>query len=101
MRPAHEQLLLELTEQEFNLWRHNPITAAYLSYLGDQVEAFRIAAMDLLEAGALAPQSDVIRGRILSLRELQTLSLGAIQNFYRQEGTEGKDGTTSDQGHSG
>ena len=77
-----------MSEQEYHLWRHHPVTAAYLRYLQEQVDAFRTAAADLLEAGNLAPQADTIRGRILTLRELQTLSLGVIQNFYRQEGTE-------------
>jgi hypothetical protein len=89
MRPPHESLLLELSEESFNLWRHNPITSAYLQYLGDQVEAFRMAAADLLEAGNL-DNTDVIRGRLLTLRELQNLSLGDIRNFYRQEESEEK-----------
>lgn len=88
-RPGHETLLLGLSEQEFQLWRHNPITAAYLRYLGDQIEAFRTAAADLLEAGNL-DRSDVIRGRLLTLRELENLSLGDIQNFYRREDNEEK-----------
>src|ERR1700677_288275 len=101
MRPAHESLLLGLSEQEFMLWRHNPLTAAYLQYLGDQVEAFRTAAIDLLEAGSLDDQKDVTRGRLLTLRELQNLSLSDIQNFYRQPDTAGNDGTEADQGHPG
>lgn len=100
-RPPHETLLLALSEQEFQLWRHNPITAAYHRFLEDQTVAFRTAAVDLLEAGHLAAQSDVIRGRLLTLRELQNLSLDGIQNFYRQEDTAGNDGTTTDQGSSG
>ena len=98
-RPPHESLLLALSEQEWALWRHNPITAAYLLYLQDQTEAFRTAAADLLESGNLAQQADTIRGRILTLRELQTLSLGVIQNFYRHEETEGNDAASPDQGH--
>jgi hypothetical protein len=39
----------------------------------------------------LLPQADTIRGRLLTLRELQNLSLDAIQNFYRQEDTAGTD----------
>ena len=97
-RPPHESLLLQLSDQEYHLWRHNPVTAAYLKYLGDQAEAFRTAAADLLEAGQLLPQADTIRGRILTLRELQTLSLDGIQNFYRHEDTAGSDATTTDQG---
>ena len=100
-RAAHEELLLELSEESYHVWRHSPVTAAYLRYLGDQVEAFRTAAADLLEAGGLAPQADVIRGRLLTLRELQNLSLGDIHNFYRHEDIEGNDGTTADQGNAG
>jgi hypothetical protein len=94
-RSPHERLLLELSEEAYHLWRHSPITAAYLLYLGDQIEAFRTAAADLLEAGQLSPQFDVIRGRIMTLRELQNLSLDDIQNFYRQK-TQADHAATSD-----
>ena len=94
--PPHERLLLELSEESFNMWKHNPITYAYLRFLGDQVEAFRTASADLLEAGNLDGRgSDVLRGRLMTLRELQNLSLSDIQSFYRQEGT---DGTEANQG---
>lgn len=89
-RPPHEELLLELSEEGYQQFRHHPIMAAYLKYLGDQIEAFRTAAMDLLEAGSLTPQADVIRGRLMTLRELQNLSLDDIRNFYRHEDTEEK-----------
>ena len=97
-KPAHEQLLCGMSDESYQLWRHNPVTAAYLLYIEDQANAFRTAAADLLEAGALAPQADTIRGRILTLRELQTLSLDVIQNFYRQEDNEAGDGIKADQG---
>ena len=85
---------MDLSETAYHQWRHSPITAAYLLYLQDQAEAFRTAAADLLEAGQLAPQSEMLRGRILTLRELHSLSLDVIQNFYRHEGIE--DGTETD-----
>ncbi len=97
-RPPHEQLLLELAEQDYQQWRHHPITAAYLLYLGDLRAAFRVSAADLLEAGRLAPQADELRGRLLNLHEVQELSLDAIQNFYRQEDNEAVDGIEADQG---
>jgi hypothetical protein len=81
---------------EYMLWRHNPLTSAYLQYLGDQIEAFRTAAIDLLEAGHLAPQSETLRGRLLTLRELQNLALSDIHNFYRQPDTAGNDGGDAD-----
>jgi hypothetical protein len=95
-RPPHETLLLELSEQGFNLWRHNTVTAAYLAYLNDQVEAFRTAAADLLEQGALDPQAGVLRGRIMTLRELHSLTLEDIRNFYRKDETETRGAAASD-----
>ncbi len=89
-RSAHESLLLELNDQDYNQWRHHPITSAYLQYLNDQIEAFRTAAADLLEDGKLNPQEGELRGRLLTLRELQSLSLEHIKNFYRQEESEEK-----------
>ena len=100
-RPPHEELWLELSEEAYALWRHNPVTGAYLKYLDDQAEAFRTAAADLLEAGTLESQADVIRGRILTLRELQTLSLGVIQNFYRHEDSAGNDDADANEAGSG
>ena len=99
MKSAHESLLLGLSEQDFQLFRHHPIMGAYLEYLGDQIEAFRTATMDLVENGKY-DQLDVIRGRLLTLRELQNLSLGDIQAFYRQPETE-ENGTAADQGRTG
>ena len=88
--PRHERLLLDLTEEEFQIWRHHPVTAAYLQYLEDQLTAFRTAACDLLEAGNL-DNPDVLRGRMLTLRELSHLTLADIKGFYRNEATEGND----------
>ena len=89
-RPAHETLFLEMTAQEFNQWRHHPVTAAYLQYLDDLVKSFRGSAADLLEAGRLNPQAEELKGRLLTLRELHSLSLTDICGFYRQEDTEEK-----------
>lgn len=85
MPSPHESLLLEMSEQEFNLWKNNPVTRAYLGFLLDEVEAFRTTAMDLLEAGQLNGRADELKGRILTLRELATLKLSDIHGFYRQE----------------
>ena len=85
LRPAHETLFLEMSAQEYHLWRHHPVTAAYLLYLNDLIGSFRESAADLLESGRLSPQADELKGRLLTLRELHSLDLGDICNFYRQE----------------
>ncbi len=100
-QPPHEELLLGLSDTAYQLWRHNPVTSAYLKYLEDQYQAFRIASADLLESGKLAEQADVLRGRLLTLRELSDLSLSDIHGFYRKEGNEEDDGAEANQGHAG
>ena len=96
LRPPHEQRLLQMSEVEYQQWRHQLQTADYLKYLEDLYQVFRTSVADLLEAGTLDRQAEVIRGRLLTLRELQDLKLSDIQRFYRQEGDEGTDGTKVD-----
>ena len=77
------------SEQAYQLWRHNPITAAYLQYMADQVEAMRQAAADMVEAGLFKPgdphvdrNPDSMRGQIFMLRQLHALELRQIKHFY-------------------
>lgn len=87
-----DTILLEIGEQEFMLWQHNPISAAYLQFLDDQVAVWREIAADLLEAGAFRlgdpaedRNPDVVRGKLLALRELRGITLTDIQGFYGKE----------------
>jgi hypothetical protein len=86
-------LFLHVGETEFQQWRHNPLSAAFLVFLADQAANFRQAAMDLWEAGRLGQESDVLRGRVMTLEEIGNLKLEAIQDFYRNE--DSNEGTTS------
>ncbi len=94
------RLVLEMSETEFNQWRHHPVTAEYLRFLADQADNFRAAAADLWELGRLSDSnpdpnvnSSVLRGRMMTLRELHGLKLSDMQDFYRQE--EDDEGTTA------
>lgn len=77
------------SEQAYQQWRHNPITAGYLQYLDDQIASMREAVADLLEAGMFKigdqhvdrnPES--MRGQIFMLRQLHKLELRQIKEFY-------------------
>jgi len=46
--------------------------------------------MELWEAGRLGEQSDVLRGRVATLKEIANIDLGSIQDFYREEDSEAK-----------
>lgn len=86
---AKRETMLGLGEQEFRLWQHSPITAAFFQFMDDQVASWRENAADLLEMGAFIPGAreqdrnpDVVRGRILALRELREIELETIQGAY-------------------
>jgi len=89
---AKRARILAVKDPEWQAWRHNPITASYLQYLEDQIDFFRNAAADMLEAGQFLAGTqhqdrnpDVLRGQIIALRQLHDLELAAIHAFYGQE----------------
>lgn len=89
---SHEEVLMDLGEQEWQQWRHSPITAAFLGFLRDRLELCRQNASDLVYLGAYdiaAQQPDrnpnVMRGQMLTLDELQQITIEAIQGFYREK----------------
>lgn len=86
------QQLLDLSAAEFRMWQHNPITAAYLQFLDDQIAEWRSLAADLVENGAFQLRDphedknpDVVRGRIRAVRELRDIDIESIHRFYGQE----------------
>ncbi len=93
MRPEAENVLLEIGEQEFMMWTHNPITAAYLQFMDDQLVLWRENAADLVENGAFRnpdqrhedSNPDVVRGKLLAMRQLRGITLADIQSFYGKE----------------
>lgn len=85
--------MASITDQDWQLWRHNSITAGFLQYLDDQIATLREAAADLLEAGAFVDRSrhqdanpDALRGQIIMLRQIHGLTLGHVTDFYAQGG---------------
>jgi hypothetical protein len=53
----------------------------FLRFLEDQLLFFRQAAADLVEAGNHT-QLQELRGRILTMREMQGLTLAQLRQFY-------------------
>ncbi len=89
---SHETVLMDLGPIEWQQWRHHPITAAFLAFLRDRLELCRANAAALVELGvydvnAQAPDRNpnVMRGQMLTLDELQGLTIEVIQGFYREK----------------
>lgn len=88
----HRALFESMSEEEWNQWRHNPITRAYLRFIADQMENFRRQAAWMVENGVFDVTSSqqnrnphVVRGMLLAMGQLQGLSVKDIQAFYRDE----------------
>lgn len=86
------ETMLNIGEQEFRLWQHSPITAGFFQFMIDQVAVWRELAADFVEAGAFTPGArpedqnpDVVRGKILAVRELHQITLQTIQGAYGKE----------------
>ena len=91
-------LFLEIGDQEFRLWQHNPITAAFFAYLEHRIASSRDVAADLVEVGGFVAGArpelqniDVVRGQIVCLRALHGITLSDIQGFYGQEQPDSQD----------
>lgn len=87
-----ENPLLEISDQEWSLWQHNPLTKAFFGFLGDQHTAWRELAADCLESGIFRDGDphedrniDVLRGKLIAFRDLRGITLTAIQGFYGKE----------------
>jgi hypothetical protein len=104
----HREIIADLTEEEFTLWKHNPITAAFLAFLKDQAENWRDQIALIVEYGHFDNTSNdetknlhIVRGKILAIdgadSGLLGLTVEAMQAFYadeRQDRT--PDGTEAD-----
>lgn len=86
-RPEPHPLLLDLGDQTWGQWRQHPCSRVYLRFLEDQLLHFRQVAADLVEVGGeKTPELlNELRGRILTMRELQGLTLADIRQFYLPE----------------
>lgn len=81
----------ELTDEQFNLWLHHPITEMFIAYLGREMDEYRMAHLARWESyQALPPEQQQRidleeRGRILMLEDLQRINLSVIKRLYLSE----------------
>jgi hypothetical protein len=70
-------------ETEFNIWKHLPVTRAYLKYLADLSEDTKAAAVAGWIGGKLQiATADELRGRALTLSMAAAPDFAAIVGFY-------------------
>lgn len=79
-----------LTEADFNVWKHHPVSKLYLRYLGDYRAMLIRELLERWEAGTLQLDTEKeIRGRTMTLADLTELQFASIQKFYSEEKDEG------------
>lgn len=86
------ETMLSISEQEFRLWQHSPITAGFFQFLADQIESSRNLAADFVEGGWIremgkpeAASLERLRGEILLLRQLHATTAQDIHRYYGKE----------------
>lgn len=72
--------------QEYNIWKHHPVTKMFMQFLNDQRDAQLKYLLAAWEDGALTLMDEKeIRGRTALMKELTELEYSAIQAFYGVE----------------
>lgn len=75
-----------LTEADFQVWKHHPVSKLYLKYLGDYRAMLIRELLGRWEGGTLTLDTEKeIRGRTVTLAELAELQFASIQKFYEEE----------------
>lgn len=83
-----------LTEGDFQVWKHHPVSKLYLKYLDDYAMLLGRELLDRWLAGHITLETEKeLRGRILTLTDLVELQFTSIEKFYQTE--EKNEGTST------
>lgn len=75
--------LAELTPDQFNLWRHHPVSRVFLQWMRDWAdEAEKRSTADWLAGRGVSEEA---RGRILAWREASGAHVEQVRQFYGVE----------------
>lgn len=73
----------DIAQQDYQRWRHHPVSAVVLRYLDDYANTLVSGVVDaFLEGSLIKGAHDEARGRVKLCRELSTLSWSEIRQFY-------------------
>jgi hypothetical protein len=90
-----------VTKEQFNLWKHDPVSKWFFNYLVNKRAFLKSAAIDIWMADP-KNLSETVRGQVIELEEICDLSHEMIEAFYqeRQE-IHGTDPESSERQQSG
>jgi hypothetical protein len=80
-----------VTREEYNEWRHHPVSKVFLQFLRDKKEFLTKAMMDQWLDGneAFDRAGQTVRGQIIELGEIADMPFEQISEFYKQEEKDG------------
>ena len=82
---ARVVLLAEMSDQQFQMWRHHPVTSLVLGFLADYAGGLEKEVLTRWRSGSLRlGDEQEARGRVLALAEVAALDVAAIRQFYGQ-----------------
>lgn len=83
MVSLRRQSLLDLSPQDFSLWKHHPVTQQILAWLADYRDSLLRDALRAFLAGDMDKMMlDEFRGRALMCSELAALEWGDVLRWY-------------------
>lgn len=77
-----------ISEQEYQLWRHHPVTELFRRYLSDQRAHLLAVAQQQWLDNAEIVDAQTLRGQILTLGDIADLPFASLYAAYQEEGTE-------------
>lgn len=78
---------MNISREEYQEWRHHPVSKIFLQFLLDKQAFLKAASLDQWLGGAdsFASCNQTIRGQIIELGEIAELPFEAIDEFYKEK----------------
>ena len=75
--------MIDITREQYNLWKHDPVSKWFFDYLVNKRAFLKSAAIDIWMADPKM-LSETVRGQVIELEEICDLSWEAIDSFYQE-----------------
>jgi hypothetical protein len=78
---------MNISREEYQEWRHHPVSKIFLQFMRDKQAFLKAAALEQWVDGSesFANCNQTIRGQIIELGEMSECPFEAISEFYKQE----------------
>lgn len=82
---------MNVDKDQFNLWKHDPVTKLFLTFLADKRKHLIDFATEQWVAGSdtFSQMNQTVRGQVVELGEIAEIEFGMIEAFYNEEVTDG------------